>query len=112
MSLVISTAVSTLTLDLVALFEIFAWLLLWTSFSRLAYMSKHTTRRAVRWSVSVDFVIATLCIWAPYCGYSPDGLIVSLLAAFAVGSAAQGYNWKGGVPEHFSTRPADLTPMD
>lgn len=75
--------------------------LVWSLFCRASHTSKANTRRDIRWAFAFLGVVAILAVLAPFWGYDPDWLAISLLAAIAVVQLTTAYHWRKGVPEQF-----------
>lgn len=73
----------------------------YSCFCRQARMTKHNTRRDIRWVFTMLGVVSIIAIFAPLYGHVPDPIELMLLAAVACVQVATAHHWQMGIPPHF-----------
>lgn len=96
---------------LLALYEVFAWALLYSFFCRATHTSRANTRRDVRWAFALAGAVALVAALAPAWGHEPERMEVALLGAFAVVQLVTAHHWRAGVPKAFQVPPFRPDPL-
>lgn len=92
-----------MTLATLIVFEVFALVLFWSCFGRLAHTCKCNTKRPVRWVFTALCIMGVLCAVAPWLtDYQPDALTTALLTAAALAQVVTSHYWRQGVPAQFT----------
>lgn len=93
---------------LLVVFEVFCFVLFYTTFCRLVKLNKQALLIARLAYFSLGGVIVFCMYVAAFKEYTPSGPDCLLLVAFTLVQLISSRAWKGGYPAHLSSRPAPL----